>query len=347
MKLLIVPLTSGDIDRLDRCLYTIENQIRVNEPDICIEYDVKIVVNSKDKKYEKLVQERYGEKYHIEITKSDGTPGTGKNAVFDFFRSQKDHYDYLLQVDGDDVLYATALHQLSFYFKAGWDVVSFQSMDWLSTNHTYQMPHAIIIPEKLWLYSWCDEEVNLRDIKAFEYVTDEKFGTTGGRIFTPGTSMVISRKVLMNHTDLCHTNKIKLFEDYLFFLKLFKLHLDKKIRMCSINNSYIYLYDKTNENSISTHNCYYGKKELGMLKGFCQDNDMMDSNPVRDMEFVKSGSLDFTNRKDKIFWIRHLISRYPNIKMNSVDLNAKKKEQQEKMKQVAHQLAPHQRVIPN
>ncbi len=74
---------------------------------------------------------------------------------------------------------------------------------------------------------------------------------------------------------------------------------------------------------------------------------MMGTNPKKDMEFVQSGQLSFANRKDKIFWIRHLIGKYPEIKMNSIDLNAKKKEQEEKMKQVAYQLAPHQRVVSN
>lgn len=333
-KLLIVPLTSGDIHRLDRCLYTIENLIPVQENDIEISYDIKIVVNTKDESYAKLVQETYGDRYEIEITESDGTPGTGKNSVFDYFRKQKKRYDYLFQVDGDDMLYPTALIQLSKYFKDGWDVVSFQSMDWLSTNFTKQMSHAPVIPDKLWLYSWCDQEINIRQIAAFEYVTDDGFGTKGGRIFTPGTSMVLSRKMLKNHADVRHTNEIKLFEDYLYFLKLFNLHIKEKIRMCSVNNSYIYIYDRTNENSISTNNCYYGKKELGLLRGFCEENKIMDKHPKTDMPFIRIGKPNHADRKDKIFWIRHLISRYPAIKMHSLDHNKQKKMSQEQMNNI-------------
>lgn len=343
-KLLIVPLTSGDIVRLRRCIYTIERLIPVDESDIKIDYDVKIVVNTQSKEYEQQVIDEFGEKYHVEITQSDGTPGTGKNSVFDFFRSQKTRYDYLFQVDGDDMLYPTALHQVAKYFKAGWDVVSFQSMDWLSTNYTDQMSHSAIIPNKLWLYSWCDHEVNIRDIPAFEYVTDEGFGTKGGRIFTPGTSMILSRKTLKNHPDVRHTNEIKLFEDYLYFLKLFNLHIKGKIKMCSVNNSYIYIYDRTNENSISTKNCFYGKKELDILVGFCKKNDMMDTHPNRDMEFVRTGTLDFAERRDKIFWIRHLIAKFPSIKMNSVDLGKKKKNSQAQMTNMIEAM---NRVKPN
>ena len=332
VKLLFVPLTSGDIHRLRRCIYSLESLIPVNEDDIKIEYDIKIVVNTKDKDYENLVTEEFSGKYHVEITESDGTPGTGKNAVFDFFRKQKKRYDYLFQIDGDDMLYPCALGQVSKYFLAGWDVVSFQSMDWISTNYTTQMSHSPIIPEKLWLYSWCDQEVNLREIQAFEYVTDKDFGKKGGRIFTPGTSMILSRKMLKNHPDVRHTNKIKLFEDYLYFLKLFNLHVKGHIRMCSVNNSYIYIYDRTNENSVSTQNCYYGQKELGMLTGFCKDNNIMDKHPTRDMEFIRTGTLKWVERKDKIFWIRHLISKFPDIKMNSADLTKKKETSHAQMK---------------
>lgn len=333
IKLLVAILTSSDIGRLRRCIDSVEGQIK-NVP---IEFDIKIVVNTLNPEYEKAVQDALADQYPIEITKSDGTPGTGKNAVFDFFRKQRKKYDYLFQIDGDDMLYPTAFYQLNEYFQDEWDVVSFQSMDWISTNYTKSMPHAPIIPDRLWLYSWCQEERNLREIPSFVYVTDPEFATKGGKIFTPGTSMVLSRKMLMNHADVRHTNEIKLFEDYLYFLKLFNLHVKGDIKMCHINNSYIYIYDRTNEDSISTHNCYYGKKELNLLLDFCKNNDIIDKHPLRDLEFVRIGKPDFLEDKDKIFWIRRLISKYP-VKMHSSSADMKKQEAAARMNSLMNDL---------
>jgi len=331
VKLLVVPLTSGDLTRLKRCVYTVENQIPVREKDIQIDYDIKIVVNTKNQEYIQEVMDEFGDRYHVEVTESDGTPGTGKNSVFDFFRSQKKNYDYLFQIDGDDCIYPTAMHELSRYFKEAWDVVSFQSMDWISTNKSdNSMPFCDVIPGKLWVYSWLDNQINLRTIPAFKYVNDEGFGKEGGRIFTPGTSMVLSRKFLKNHPDTRHTNKIKLFEDYYFFLQLFNLHLKKKIRMCHVNNSFIYLYDRTNENSVSTHNCFYNNTEISLLLGYAKENDMMDSHPKDDLPFIQSERLDFSENKDKIHWIRHLVSKFP-VPMKSLDLEKMKKEQMTRM----------------
>ena len=104
--------------------------------------------------------------------------------------------------------------------------------------------------------------------------------------------------------------------------------------MCSINNSYIYLYDRTNENSVSTQNCFYGPKELGILRGFCEENNMMDKHPTTDMEFLRTGRPQYTDRRDKIFWMRHLISKFPDIKMNSIDLEKKKKNSRDQMNQI-------------
>lgn len=325
-KILIVPLTSGDLSRLKRCIYTIENQVQPENHEI--EFDIKIVVNTKNLDYIEEVKKELSDKYHVEITLSDGTPGTGKNSVFDFFRKQKTKYDYLFQIDGDDFLYPSCFTQLAKFIEQKWDVVSFQSMDWMSTVFTDKMPYAPIIDNKLWIYSWCSNEINLREIAAFKYVSDDEFGT-GGRIFTPGTSMFLSGNFLRLHPNTRHTNKIKLFEDYLFFLKLFNHHLKGDIKMCHTNNSFMYVYDKANDTSISTHNCFYGQQELDILKGYCKQNNMMDKHPKKDLEFIRLGDVDFFEMPDKILWIKHVIEKFP-CKLNSLDISKEKQKNQAK-----------------
>lgn len=321
IKLLLAHLTSGDVDRLERGIEASKKMFTTKDMNIVIDYDIHIVVNTKNPDYFSQVKNRLGSQVPVIIeTESDGTPGTGKNSVFDHFRRYKGKYDYLFQVDGDDFLYPCALRQLSRLLEKTdmADVVSFQSMDWLSTNFTDQMSYVPIIDKKLWLYSWCHQEPNLREIPAFIYVTEPEFGKSG-RIFTPGTSMILSKKFLMNHSDVRHTNEISLFEDYLYYLKLFKLHLDKKIKMIHTNNSFFYVYDKANENSISTKNCYYTEKEINILRGFAEENNMMEFHPKNDMEFITLGVPDEFALEDKVVFVKRMFGKY-KVKMQSLVL---------------------------
>lgn len=326
-KLLIVPLTSGDLNRLKRCVYSVERQVIQDSAHATFEVDIKIVVNTKTPGYYDQVCREFEDRYEVIETPSDGTPGTGKNSVFEVFRKSKVKYDYLFQIDGDDFLYPTALTMISRPLAKGYDVVSFQSMDWFSTEFTEGMSHAKI-DHNLWLYSWCENELNLREIGKFVYVTDKDFGT-GGRIFTPGTSMLLSRKFLCKFRQVVHTNEISLFEDYLFFLKLFRLHCHKKIKMCHLNNSFIYVYDRANESSVSTLNSFYGAREMEILKGYVKDHKLEKFHPAKDLPFEVLGKPDPLKLEDKIDWVAHCVRKFP-VKLKT--LSAEEKQQIERQK---------------
>ena len=84
-------LTSGNIHTLIRQFDTLKKS------------DVVIVINTLNKEYEDLASDfciKNGIEYHV--TKSDGTPSTGKNSVLDLFL--KSDNKYMVQVDGDDVI---------------------------------------------------------------------------------------------------------------------------------------------------------------------------------------------------------------------------------------------------
>lgn len=88
-------LTSGKFKALKR-------HIDPDYSDIPID-DLVIVINTKCKQYERKASEwcvKNGIEYHV--TESDGTPGTGKNSLFDVFLASDD--DYMVQIDGDDFL---------------------------------------------------------------------------------------------------------------------------------------------------------------------------------------------------------------------------------------------------
>ena len=81
MRVLVVALTSYDIDLLERLITSIQNQYPVN-----FEYDTKIVVNTLKKNYYKQVTEHFKNKYEVIQTESNGYPGKGHNSVIILFK---------------------------------------------------------------------------------------------------------------------------------------------------------------------------------------------------------------------------------------------------------------------
>ena len=75
--------------------------------------DAVVIVNTlNNPDYEKLVQEWCNEKgIECHITKSNGSPGKGKNELLKVF--QKSNDDYMVQIDGDDILtpYGVSLYK--------------------------------------------------------------------------------------------------------------------------------------------------------------------------------------------------------------------------------------------
>jgi hypothetical protein len=90
-KLRYYVLTSRDIETLKRCISTLPPKRTV------------VVINTLDVGFARIAKDmvlELGLEYHI--TKSDGTPGTGKNSMLDVFLQSDD--DYAVMIDGDDYL---------------------------------------------------------------------------------------------------------------------------------------------------------------------------------------------------------------------------------------------------
>lgn len=75
--------------------------------------DMVVIINTKDPQFEKDAV-TYCATNNIEhyVTKSDGTPSTGKNRLLDIF--EKSPYDHAVMVDGDDVITEYGV----FYYKS-------------------------------------------------------------------------------------------------------------------------------------------------------------------------------------------------------------------------------------
>jgi hypothetical protein len=105
-KILLCPLVSYDLDRSIRAIKSCFTQ-----KDHELVYGVHVVINSQDTDFT-LEISKYCDDNEIKysITKSDGTPGTGKNSVLEIF--QNSEYTHLSQLDGDDLFYPTFLKQI-------------------------------------------------------------------------------------------------------------------------------------------------------------------------------------------------------------------------------------------
>lgn len=120
IKLMICPLVSSDIPRAIRCI-----QSAYNQRNHSIKYEVHLVINSIDGTFISHMA-KYCEKNKVPyvVTKSDGTPSTGKNSVFEYFMTKD--FTHLSQLDGDDFYYPTFLQHVERHLKKypNTDVVS-------------------------------------------------------------------------------------------------------------------------------------------------------------------------------------------------------------------------------
>ena len=106
IKIFIAVLVSSDILRVTRCIKTCQLQIDHN-----LDFELCVVINTKNDDFKNEMIE-YCESLGIRyvVTKSDGTPSTGKNSVFTVF--DKTDCTHLIQIDGDDFLYPTFLKHI-------------------------------------------------------------------------------------------------------------------------------------------------------------------------------------------------------------------------------------------
>lgn len=110
-KVLMCPLVSEDLWRAIRAIRSSFHQLNHN-----LLYGVHVVINSLDQRFiDSVVEFCESNNIQYSVTKSDGTPSTGKNAVFDVFKNSD--FTHLAQLDGDDLFYPTFLTQVERHLK--------------------------------------------------------------------------------------------------------------------------------------------------------------------------------------------------------------------------------------
>jgi hypothetical protein len=130
-KILMCPLVSEDLWRAIRAIRSSFHQLNHN-----LLYGVHVVINSLDQEFiDGIVEFCESNNIQHSVTQSDGTPSTGKNAVFDVFKNSD--FTHLAQLDGDDLFYPTFLTQVERHLKKypNTDVLSTIPLDVIVENY--------------------------------------------------------------------------------------------------------------------------------------------------------------------------------------------------------------------
>jgi hypothetical protein len=251
--LLVIILTSSDTERARRTYDSIINSKKN------ISIDIEIIVNSLNKEYIKKVKNEFKkEKLIITETESNGGCGKGKNSALNHFRNHKKNYDYLMQIDGDDFLYPTAFENFEKMLSKSPDIIGLQASDTLIKNtdkratvffeNSEKKENRFLhsINDSYYLHSWNELELNLNKKfpkNVFENVSEQQ---------PPDRNIFLSSNIIKNEKNLMLPEDIQKFTDYVFSTRLYEKALNKGYSYAHFSNSQCYIYDRTNENAVSS-----------------------------------------------------------------------------------------------
>jgi hypothetical protein len=148
-SVLVVLLTSSNIIGLHNCFISASNQR--NAP---FESEVHIIVNTLNETYFELVKRQFGHQSTVVRTESNGSPGKGHTSILRYFKSQP-RFEYLVTVDGDDLLYPSALYRIGHYLQYKPDVLFLTYQDTLTYKSSLERaPHLPVGPHSMLVYNF-------------------------------------------------------------------------------------------------------------------------------------------------------------------------------------------------
>jgi len=242
---LAVILTSSDILRARRAYDTLKNCKKT------IEVDVEIIVNSLNKNYLQEIKDEFKkDKVKITEAESNGLCGKGKNSVLDHFRKHKKKYNYLMPIDGDDFFYPSAFEQFEKILIHKPDIIGLQRADEIvkikEAGAFQKNDHFHHIKNNIYMNSWNEKEFNLNIV----FPKDPEKGVLNQP--TPDRVMFLSEKLLKNELDLHLPEKLVLYDDYVFDVYLYEKAINKNYSYAHTSSSFCYVYDRSNDVSISS-----------------------------------------------------------------------------------------------
>lgn len=247
IKTLVPILTSYHISLLRRCYESIKRQYEVK-----FEYDIIIVVNTLKEGYIKEVKEEFKEeikegKIEVIETESNGWPGKGHNSLYKIFKERKE-YDYMLNIDGDDMFYPCAFQQYEKLLEYKPDIIHLMLNDYITYIYKEKIRHVNLKGE-FKLYSSFGDERNWWK----QLPVENPFSEDIHKCKTPSRILISSRNVVDKELTypIEFSEKLTLYDDYIAFLSFCEAHYRKELKVYAISNSNIYLYNAVNDESMS------------------------------------------------------------------------------------------------
>jgi hypothetical protein len=252
VKFLVAILTSSKPELARLCYDTV-----IDQRQHTLQLDVVIVVNSLNAAHKSRI-ERAMEGTGVEIveTASNGTPGQGHNSLLALFQDRVE-YDYLIPVDGDDLLYPSAFHQLEKFLPSEPHCVALQTNDSL-TKSTKIVRHAAL--QNAWrLESWFDDQNNWWAERFLPSPFVEKLR----HCVTPARPILLHRAALEHLPRESYGVDFTLYDDMIFFLNLCDAWYRRPsaFNLCFTSNTYMYVHNDVNPASMSNAGVDYDREE--------------------------------------------------------------------------------------
>lgn len=259
LKVLVTILTSDDVNILDLCFNSIVTQIP-NIPAALTErvsFHPVVVVNTLKEGYYAEVCTRLKNKYNftnVIQTESNGKPGKGHNSVIDYFR-ECEEYDWMIPVDGDDLLYYTALQQIGLFLcnqrtrneaEAAVDVLIHNSSGKVKL---LAEAASVVITRGVFLQI---NHSTMTEVKAVNPFEDKNTLNTPG-VGVPGRFCLLNRRaVTVCEPQIRWDEGDSIYDDYPPLLAAFHHYFNGTLKIAyTENSSYSYVYNQLTDKSVT------------------------------------------------------------------------------------------------
>ncbi len=244
---LVTVLTSCDLTLLRSAVFSVKSLFESEK------MTMVIIVNTFDDDYFERVKAEYDTP--VIRTESNGYPGKGHNSCLAYFRDHPE-YDYLTILDGDDLLYPTALQRLNAFIvkDPSIDVLQLMIQDKVECVDTKFEQKPIKYNFKL--SGAFDRHINLW--KDYDHPSPLMTSLQHRRawlttIKTPARPVLLGRKIFQTTLKIEYGEDFEVYDDALMFVSIYEAHLRGELNVQAISDSYIYCYNTLNPSSVTSH----------------------------------------------------------------------------------------------
>ena len=252
MKFLVAILTSSRPQLARHCHDSILGQQHHD-----FQYDIVMVINSVNPGHKADIERvMQGTSAYIIETHSNGRPGMGHNSLLEIFQESL-NYDYLIPIDGDDILYPSAFHQLQKSLKFEPQLLCIQTNDSLTRDQKL-VRHAPLAND--WrLVSWFDDQENWWKIHQLRNPFSESIRDCA----TPSRPVLIHRSAIGYLPRRPYGEDLALYDDMIFFLHLCEAFYRRpeELRLYFTSNTYIYIHNDMNPASATNAGIDYAREQ--------------------------------------------------------------------------------------